>query len=265
VLKLNIPPKTKRKIQPKIMVKNVVIIVLLVVSLYYLINFVFGFEYGHYVWAPTFYEAVAINFILGLATGATCTTLCAMVLIPYVTQKFSVLKAAFKASFTFSVFRLLMYLALATAAFYLGSTILESLTKTWIKGIIVVLSFVIVLYGMRTSYNWPPLWFRPKKSFFGSSHGFSAFLGMASGVATICPTLWMAIVYTALMKTIFMSLTVITSFWLGTTFWILLLGTFSVKLRKIVKTKEGFENFRKACGMVLLSIGIVYILLAVTT
>lgn len=247
-------------------IKNIALLFMLVMGFYYLITLTFTVEYGHYVWAPRPHEAIAINLILGLSTGATCTTLCGLILIPYVAQRFFGLKEAFKASLIFSLFRLIVYIALATVAFYIGSMMLETLMEAYMKLVVVVLNTIIVLYGLQLTYNWPQIFIRHEKTFckLGGQHGFSALLGITSGMSTLCPTLWMAIIYTALMKTIFMSIIVIVSFWLGTTFWVLLFGTLSSKLRRIVRTHKGLKNFRKACGMVLLSIGVVYIILTVT-
>ncbi|RLI05022.1 hypothetical protein DRO26_03435 [Candidatus Bathyarchaeota archaeon] len=60
-----------------------------------------------------------------------------------------------------------------------------------------------------------------------------------------------------------MALVVITSFWLGTTVWILLFGTFSIKIRMFIKTSNGLKNL-KICGMLLISIGINYMILTLT-
>ncbi|RLI83717.1 hypothetical protein DRP07_02945 [Archaeoglobales archaeon] len=239
--------------------KDLFYIGILTLFLYLVLYLLLGVELSHYVWAPSFYEAAIINFILGLTTGVTCVTFCGLILIPHIAHKFYV-SAAVKASLIFSVSRLFPYLVLTVLAFYLGSFIVQS--QLYIGIVRTFMSVVIVLYGSWIRFNWPRLQFQIK---IKHKYGSTFLLGLVAGFATICPTLWVAIVYAALMKTLLLSIVVILSFWSGTTIWIILIGFLTIKLKEnVIKTAEAFEKFRKGCGIFLISLGITFILLSLT-
>lgn len=239
--------------------KELFYIGLLTLVLYLALYFLLGVELAHYVWAPSFYEAAIINFILGLTTGVTCVTFCGLILVPHITLKFYL--SAVKVSLYFSISRLFLYLVLAMLAFYLGKLIIQS--QLYINIARTFMSIVIILYGSWIKFNWPKFHFQIK---IKHKYGSTFLLGLVAGVVTICPTLWVAIVYAALMKTLLLSIVVILSFWSGTTIWIIFIGFLAIKLKEnVIKTTEAFEKFRKGCGTFLISVGITFILLSLTS
>jgi Cytochrome C biogenesis protein transmembrane region len=79
------------------------------------------------------------SFILGLSTGSACLVTCGMVIFPYLMAgQGSVRKITIDLT-AFLVTRLLVYLVLATIAWYLGKAIFSSvILKTWVPGILYI-------------------------------------------------------------------------------------------------------------------------------
>ncbi|RLI83532.1 hypothetical protein DRP04_01140 [Archaeoglobales archaeon] len=240
--------------------KSLITIVLLVLTLYFTITAISEIEVSHYIWTPSLVEAVAVNFFLGLTTGVTCVTFCGMILVPHIAHSVGYIKQAVLSSILFSVSRLMLYILLAIAAFYLGNLILKS--GIYITSLRIIMSSLLFLYGCWLRYGWPNLRISIR---FKTTYAPTFLLGLIAGFTTICPTLWVAIIYSALMKTLLLSVTVIFSFWLGTTIWMVGLGAFSVKLREnVARTVEALEKFRRACGIFLISLGITFVILSVS-
>ncbi len=93
------------------------------------------------------------SFILGLSTGSACLVTCGMVMFPYLMAGQGSVKKITIDLTAFLITRFLVYLILATTAWYMGKAILSSvILKTWLPGILYV-SFAVMLIWYSVGKN----------------------------------------------------------------------------------------------------------------
>lgn len=87
------------------------------------------------------------SFVLGLSTGSACLVTCGMVMFPYLMAcRGSVKKITIDLT-AFLVTRLLVYLILATIAWYIGKLIFSSvILRIWLPGILYIFFAVMLIW-----------------------------------------------------------------------------------------------------------------------
>jgi len=207
-------------------------------------------------------QAMVTSFFLGLSASPTCLGICLPVLLPHigVVGGGRPLKAGFAASILFALGRLIIYLSLGTALFFLGATLQEAnqwKSTSWISVGHILLAILITIYGISVVFDWPRLsWCQ---TFF---HGprqrplLSVLLG-ALGGSILCPALWLAFLQVAQLGWLPIAWLSIISFWVGSSLIIITIG---VSAGALLRYWRNLPQVRGIAGATLIFVGTLFLI-----
>jgi sulfite exporter TauE/SafE len=158
------------------------------------------------------------------------------------------------ASIYFSLGRLLAYLFLGLIVGYVGGYFLNPFASA---SVIIPLGIILILYGFLISFG--------SKLRFASiiCCGFSKIkstflLGMMLGLRPCIPLI-AALTYSATLSTVFDSFVFMSSFWLGSTAYIPILGILAGTLTHFAILRSNVDRIRRISGIALIVVGLIFV------
>jgi len=149
---------------------------------------------------------------------------------------------------------LLAYLFLGLIVGYVGGYFLNSFASALV---IIPLGIILILYGFLISFG--------SKLRFASiiCCGFSKvkstfLLGMTLGLRPCIPLI-AALTYSATLSTVFDSLVFMSSFWLGSTAYVPILGLLAGTLTHFAILRSNVDRIRRISGIALIVVGLIFV------
>ncbi|MEM3003799.1 MAG: sulfite exporter TauE/SafE family protein [Candidatus Bathyarchaeia archaeon] len=191
---------------------------------------------------------------LGLGLGISCVAQCAPVLAPHIAAEHPDAKRGLVASLYFSGGRLFSYLILGLVAGYFGSILFNPLVSALVAA---TLGATLILYGFFISFG------SHTKYALSICCGFSRvkstfLLGLMLGLRPCLPLI-AALAYSATLPSILGSLIFMSSFWLGSTAYIPLMGLLAGVLTHFAVSHSSIERIRRISGIALVVVGFIFI------
>lgn len=160
------------------------------------------------------------SFILGLSSGSACLATCGMVMFPYLMAGSAGVK---KIAIDLSLFlftRLIIYLLLATLAWYFGQALFSNiLVRNIVPGILyIVFAIMLVWYSISNNKNRDC----PAKivTTVNNKKLVPIFLGVVNSLG-FCPALFIILTKSATQGTIYQSYLAFLAFFIGSSIWFL--------------------------------------------
>lgn len=160
------------------------------------------------------------SFILGLSSGSACLATCGMVMFPYLMAGSAGVK---KIAIDLSLFlftRLIIYLLLATLAWYFGQALFSNiLVRNIVPGILyIVFAIMLVWYSISNNINRDC----PAKivTTVNNKKLVPIFLGVVNSLG-FCPALFIILTKSATQGTIYQSYLAFLAFFIGSSIWFL--------------------------------------------
>lgn len=160
------------------------------------------------------------SFILGLSSGSACLATCGMVMFPYLMAGSAGVK---KIAIDLSLFlftRLIIYLLLATLAWYFGQALFSNiLVRNIVPGILyIVFAIMLVWYSISNNVNRDC----PAKivTTVNNKKLVPIFLGVVNSLG-FCPALFIILTKSATQGTIYQSYLAFLAFFIGSSIWFL--------------------------------------------
>jgi hypothetical protein len=176
------------------------------------------------------------SFILGLSSGSACIASCGIVMFPYLMSGSSGVKGIVKDVTLFLISRFVVYLMLATLAWYFGQAIFSNpVVRNIVPGILyIVFAVLLVWYSIDKNRN-PECPARVLKS-VGNHNLIPILLGLVNSIG-FCPALFIILTKGATQGTLIQSYFAFLAFFAGSSLWFLPLPL-AGKIRK----KEVLRN-----------------------
>jgi hypothetical protein len=174
-------------------------------------------------------------------------------------EKDKTLKEGLFTSIFFLIGRLIIYLAIGTTVFMIGSAAVEGSPTIWLKITAVSLGLAVIIYGVWIVFKFSKPKWCPASLADNYRSMFSVILGLLIG-SFFCWALWLMIGLAVLSGDFSTLLVSVIAFWMGSSAFIIAAGTLSGEVGGRWGKKIGTEKLRDICGMVLMLIGIFYVL-----
>lgn len=205
------------------------------------------------------WSVVATAFVLGLIASLSCLGLCIPILVPFIMEKDKTLKEGLFTSIFFLIGRLIIYIAIGTTVFMIGSAAIERSPTIWLKITALILGFAVIIYGVWIIFKFSKPKWCPATLADNYRPMFSVILGLLIG-SFFCWALWLMIGLAVLSGDFSTLLLSVIAFWIGSSVCIIAAGTVSGGVGGRWGRKIGTEKLRDVCGIVLILIGIIYLI-----
>jgi sulfite exporter TauE/SafE len=203
-------------------------------------------------------EQLLIGLSLGLTSGVGCGITCIPILVPRVAGGGPGLGRALATTISFSVGKFVSYSILGVLVSLLGRAALEQFGSTDFHPIILfVLGIVMVAYGISLTGG-VRLSFTKYCHYFNGNHT-TLFLGFVSSFS-LCVPLIVSLVYVMDLGDLMLGMLFMTTFWLGTTIYMLAVGALVAGVLKIGLTQASLLRIRRIVGYASAMIGIIFLL-----
>lgn len=199
------------------------------------------------------------GLLLGLGVGTSCLAFCAPVLVPHIVADHRGVKGGLFTSILFSLGRLVAYLGLALVLGFAGEALSDRI-QSWLSPMTTGIGILLFAYGISVSYGHmlrPALTSRVC-SYCGSQYS-TLTLGVLMGL-TPCIPLAMALAYSLTLQKIFLSVVFFISFWLGSSIYLISLGSITGAIGDFVAARIDVARLRRINGIALALVGIVFLL-----
>jgi sulfite exporter TauE/SafE len=197
--------------------------------------------------------------IMGTGTIMSCAALCLPLVLPYTASSDRPgLISGLTPAVSFSVGRLMSYLALMLVLFFLKSTLKESFFTIAVidifSGLVAITSGFMTM-GAFSSY---PA-FNKHFCFMFTGTGSPFILGVLAGISP-CAPLFAALAFALTLSSLAKMSLFIACFWLASTALIILLSSMSGGLASVIGRRIGLERVRRIAGIAIIFIGLVLLI-----
>jgi sulfite exporter TauE/SafE len=203
-------------------------------------------------------EQLLVGLSLGLTSGVGCGITCIPILVPRVAGGGPGLRQALATTVSFSIGKFVSYSILGVLVSLLGRVALEQFGSTNFHPIILfILGIVMVIYGVSLTGG-VRLGFTKSCQYFNGNHT-TLFLGFVSSFS-LCVPLIVSLVYVMDLGDLTLGMLFMTTFWLGTTIYMLAVGALVAGFLRVGVSQVSLSRIRRIVGYASVMIGIVFLL-----
>jgi hypothetical protein len=179
---------------------------------------------------------MADSFILGLSSGSACLVTCGMVMFPYLLSGSAGPGKITKDLSMFLLTRLIVYLLLATLAFYFGQTLFSNkAVRNTVPGILYIV-FAVILVWYSVSRNGERNCPARFVAAVNNHRLIPVLLGLVNSIG-FCPALFIIVIKSAAEGTLVQSYLAFLAFFAGSSIWFLPLPLAGkIKKLQVLKT-----------------------------
>jgi len=185
--------------------------------------------------------------------GVSCVAQCAPILAPHIAAEYPEAKKALLASMYFSVGRLLSYLALGLFVSYFGRILFNPYAAA---AVVIPLGIVLMLYGFLISFGTRMKYASHICYYFGRVKS-TFVLGIVLALRPCIPLI-AALTYSATLPSLPQALVFMTSFWVGSTAYVPLLGILAGSVTHFAVTQLNIGRIRRISGVALVVVGFIF-------
>jgi hypothetical protein len=176
------------------------------------------------------------SFILGLSSGSACLVACGMVMFPYLMAGSAGMKRIILDLSLFLFTRLIVYLILATLAWYFGQALFSNpVVRTVVPGILYIV-FAVMLVWYSISNNKSKDCPAKNVNTVNNQKLIPVFLGIVNSLG-FCPALFIILTKGATQGTLIQSYLAFLAFFMGSSLWFLPLPMAGkIRKKEVLKT-----------------------------
>lgn len=202
------------------------------------------------------YNVILTGLALGLGVGLSCAALCLPVLTPQIAARYPSSKKGLYASALFSIGRFASYLLLGVSAGVFGEIVLTN--QTFVPPIILILGCLLIFQGLSAIVRSDTKLGSQMCRYLGV-HRSTIVLGFLAGLRP-CAVLIEAVIYSATLANVVVSVLFMTAFWLGTSVYTFAIGILTGTLTGMTSLHINMERIRRISGIALIIVGIVFLI-----
>lgn len=207
----------------------------------------------------TLITSIVEGFLLGTSIGAYCVGFCLPVLAPHIMIGHRGIRSSFRASLFFCFGRLIAYVPLGLLLGLVGSVLLEKMLPTYSAIGLGLLGFFVLIYGAFAFTGGDIVKrFLPRFCSFLEGVKSSFILGFVAALIPCFPLV--TVVIKALIEaSVLRSIVLLTSFWSGTSIYLISVGILSGKVGDSLELRIGLERVRRICGFSMIMVGLLFL------